>query len=164
MSTGVPAGRGVVVTGASSGIGAACALYLDKLGWRVFACVLPGEDGGALRREASERLRLVELEVTDPTAIAAAADTVAAAAGAAGLAGLVNNAGISVTGPLEFLPIPALRQQLEVNVLGQIAVTQAFLPLLRRGHGRIVMMGSPLDAFPLPLTGPTRPPRTPFRP
>jgi NAD(P)-dependent dehydrogenase (short-subunit alcohol dehydrogenase family) len=132
----------VVITGASTGIGAACALYLDQLGWRVFAGVRKQADGNSLQQQASDRLTPLLLDVTDTAAIAAAADTVAAAVGPAGLAGLVNNAGVAFSGPLEFLPIADLRRQLEVNVIGQVAVTQAFLPLLRQGRGRIVNMGS----------------------
>ena len=82
------------------------------------------------------------LDVTDSAQIAAAAETVGRAVGDAGLAGLVNNAGIVVAGPLEILPLDQLRLQLEVNVVGQIAVTQAFLPLLRKARGRIVNMSS----------------------
>jgi NAD(P)-dependent dehydrogenase (short-subunit alcohol dehydrogenase family) len=152
-----PGGGAVFVTGASSGIGQACALHLDRLGLRVFASVLPGEDGAVLRQKASERLSVVELDVTEPTSVAAAAETIAAAVGADGLTGLVNNAGIGsgrASGPLEFLPLDTLRRQFEVNVIGQIAVTQAFLPLLRRGHGRIVMMSSMTSYLICPFTSP----------
>jgi NAD(P)-dependent dehydrogenase (short-subunit alcohol dehydrogenase family) len=136
------AGRAVVVTGASTGIGAACALGLDRLGFRVFAGVRRATDGAALQRQASPLLTAVAIDVTDAASIAGAARTVSAVVGDAGLAGLVNNAGIAVPGPLEFLPIPDLRRQLDVNVVGQIAVTQTMLPLLRAARGRIVNMGS----------------------
>lgn len=136
-------GKGaVVITGASTGIGEACALLLDQLGFAVFAGVRRAEDGEALRARTSVRLVPVLLDVTDAANIAAARQTVEAAVGEAGLLGLVNNAGIAVAGPLEFLPIDQLRKQFEVNVIGQIAVTQAMLPLLRRGHGRVVNIGS----------------------
>jgi NAD(P)-dependent dehydrogenase (short-subunit alcohol dehydrogenase family) len=92
--------------------------------------------------------------VTDEAAIQAVAREVEAAVGDAGLAGLVNNAGIAVAGPLEFLPPEELRRQLDVNVVGQLAVTQAFLPLLRRGHGRIVNMGSISGRLATPFVGP----------
>jgi NAD(P)-dependent dehydrogenase (short-subunit alcohol dehydrogenase family) len=147
----------VVITGVTSGIGRACALHLDRLGFRVFGSVLPGEDSAPLRQKASERLTVVELDVTEPTTLAAAAGTIAAAVGTAGLRGLVNNAGIGggrASGPLEFLPLDALRRQFEVNVIGQIAVTQALLPLLRQGHGRIVMMGSMTSQLICPFTSP----------
>ena len=116
--------RAVVVTGASSGIGEACVLRLDGLGFRVFAGVRRQQDGDALRRKASERLAPVMLDITDPLSAQSASDSVAAATGSVGLAGLVNNAGTAVAAPLEFLPLGELRRQLEVNVVGQIAVTQ----------------------------------------
>ncbi len=144
----------VLVTGASSGIGEACALRLDKLGFQVFAGVRREVDGGALKQKASDRLTPILLDVTDADSIKSAADTMATALGEAGLTGLVNNAGIAVAGPLEFLPIDELRRQFEVNVIGQITVTQAFLPLLRRGHGRIVNMGSIAGRSALPFIGP----------
>lgn len=144
----------VVVTGASTGIGRACALRLDRMGWRVFAGVRRPADGEALRAKASARLLPVELDVTDEASIARAAGRVAADTGDAGLGGLVNNAGISVAGPLEFLPLEELRRQLEVNVTGQVAVTQAFLPLIRKGNGRIVFMGSISGRLATPFLGP----------
>jgi NAD(P)-dependent dehydrogenase (short-subunit alcohol dehydrogenase family) len=143
----------IVVTGASSGIGKACALQLDALGLRVFAGVRRELDGEALRREASGKLTPILLDVTDTTSITAAVDCVTTAIGESGLAGIVNNAGIAVAGPLELLPLSELRKQLEVNVIGQIAVTQAFLPLLRRGKGRVVMIGSLGGRIVTPYTG-----------
>jgi NAD(P)-dependent dehydrogenase (short-subunit alcohol dehydrogenase family) len=93
------------------------------------------------RRRSSSPARLPAL-VPPPESIGNAADSVAAAVGDAGLAGLVNNAGIVIAGPLELLPLAQFRNQLEVNVVGLVAVTQAFLPLLRVARGRIVNMGS----------------------
>ena len=94
------------------------------------------------------------LDVTNPAQVAAAADAVCRAVGDTGLTGLVNNAGIVVAGPLEVLPLDQLRRQLEVNVVGQIAVTQAFLPLLRKTRGRIVNMGSFNGRIASPYLGP----------
>jgi NAD(P)-dependent dehydrogenase (short-subunit alcohol dehydrogenase family) len=132
----------VVVTGASTGIGYACALHLDRLGFRVFAGVRKVEDGERLQRAASARLVPLTIDVTDAASIAAAAAEVERATGTSGLAGLVNNAGIALTGPLEFIEVDRLRRQFEVNFFGQIAVTQAFLPAIRRARGRIVNMSS----------------------
>ena len=146
--------RAVIITGASSGIGQACALHLDGMGFRVFAGVRKASDADALRQEASERLMPVFMEVTDIESVAAAARTVAASTGEAGLAGLVNNSGIVVSGPLAFLPVDELRRQLEVNVVGQMAVTRFFLPSLCRGQGRIVNMGSVSGRAALPFMGP----------
>ena len=144
----------IVITGASSGIGEACALYLDELGYRVFAGVRKPAAGEALKAKASKRLAPVILDVTDVASIDRAVETVKAAVGAAGLAGLVNNAGIGVGGPLEVVPLADLRKQFEVNVIGQVAVTQALLPLLRQGRGRIVNMGSIAGRATMPFMGP----------
>ena len=146
--------NGIVITGASSGIGEACALYLDELGYRVFAGVRQPADGDALKAQASARLTPVLLDVTDIASIDRAVETVKAAVGPAGLAGLVNNAGIVVSGPMEVVPLADLRKQCEVNVIGQVAVTQAFLPLLRQGRGRIVNMGSIAGRATMPFMGP----------
>ncbi len=145
--------KSVVITGASTGIGAASALHMDQLGWRVFAGVRKQGDAEALRAQGSARLTPISLDVTDTVSISTAASAVAGAVGAAGLAGLVNNAGIVVPGPIEFLPLPDLRRQLEINVVGQVAVTQAFLPLIRAGRGRIVNMGSIAGRMATPFTG-----------
>ena len=146
--------NGVVITGTSSGIGEACALYLDELGYRVFAGVRRPEDGATVKSRASARLTPLLLDVTDAVSIHQAAETVRAAVGLAGLAGLVNNAGIGVGGPLEVVPPADLRKLFEVNVIGQVAVTQAFLPLLRQGRGRIVNMGSIAGRVATPFLGP----------
>jgi NAD(P)-dependent dehydrogenase (short-subunit alcohol dehydrogenase family) len=140
----------VVITGASTGIGEACALRLDKLGFRVFAGVRRSEDGEALQKKSSDRLTPVLLDVTSEHSITRAARTV----GDGPLAGLVNNAGIVVAGPVELVPIAQWRKQLEINVIGQVAVTQAFLPMLRAGRGRIVNMGSVAGRSALPFSGP----------
>jgi NAD(P)-dependent dehydrogenase (short-subunit alcohol dehydrogenase family) len=143
----------VVITGASTGIGHACALDLDGRGFRVFAGVRRDEDAERLRGERPS-VEPVRIDVTDSESIGAARDQVTKAVGAAGLAGLVNNAGIAVPGPLEHLPIEELRRQLEVNLIGQVAVTQAFMPLIRTGGGRIVNIGSIGGRVALPLLGP----------
>jgi NAD(P)-dependent dehydrogenase (short-subunit alcohol dehydrogenase family) len=131
----------VVITGASTGIGAASATELARRGFSVFAGVRKESDGARLKAQSPHIVPLL-LDVTDAGQIAAAAQTVDRSVGDAGLTGLVNNAGIVVAGPLEVLPLDQLRLQLEVNVVGQIAVTQAFLPLLRAARGRIVNMSS----------------------
>jgi len=143
----------VVVTGASKGIGAAVVRRLAADGYRVVAGVRRTEDAEALRGELGDRVVPALLDVTDPEAVAATAALVGREVGERGLAGLVNNAGIAVAAPLEFLPPERLRRQLEVNVVGQHAVTKALLPLLRRGHGRIVNLGSIGGRIASPLTG-----------
>jgi NAD(P)-dependent dehydrogenase (short-subunit alcohol dehydrogenase family) len=135
-------GRSVLITGASTGIGRACALYLDALGWQVFAGVRRSRDAASLHREASDRLIAISLDVTDSRSIRNALKRVRDTVGKSGLAGLVNNAGIPYGGPVEFLALKKVRGLFEVNFFGVIAVTQAFLPLLRLGHGRVVNMSS----------------------
>ena len=142
----------IVITGASSGIGAACAHYLDALGCTVWAGVRNAQDGEALTRLASSRLRVLMLDVTDPASIEAARKMLAEATRDTGLGGLVNNAGISVAGPLELLPLPEVRTQFEVNVIGVLAVTQALLPLLR-ARGRIVNISSIAGLAATPFLG-----------
>jgi NAD(P)-dependent dehydrogenase (short-subunit alcohol dehydrogenase family) len=144
----------VVVTGASSGIGEACVLDLDQRGFQVFATVRRTADAARLAGQTSDRLHVLHLDVTDPASVHAAVAEVAGVVGEAGLQGLVNNAGIAVGGPIEAVPPDVLRQQLEVNVVGTVAVTQAFLPLLRQGGGRIVNMGSVGGINAFPFVGP----------
>lgn len=155
MTDGPGAVRGaVVITGASTGIGMACAFHMDKLGFRVFGGIRNEKDGQALKEGSAGRILPLVLEVTDRASIVAAADRVAREVGTAGLSGLVNNAGIAVGGPLEFLPLPEIRKQFDVNVFGQIEVTQAFLPLLRTARGRIVNMSSIAGRVAFPYIGP----------
>lgn len=144
--------RSALVTGASTGIGRATALRLDAAGWRVFAGVRREEDAESLRAEGSGRLAPVMLDVTDAGQLAAAAERIEAEADG-GLAGLVNNAGVAVPSPLETIPIEDFRRQIEVNLTGQVAVTQALLPAIRRGHGRVVFISSIGGRIAFPLTG-----------
>lgn len=132
----------VLVTGASSGIGAATALELDRAGMAVFAGVRDPADGAPLDGQTSDRLRLLTLDITDPASIAAAVAQVRQAVGGSGLDALVNVAGIGVPGPLEVLEPEQLRAELDVNVVGQVALTRALLPLLREASGRVVFVGS----------------------
>ncbi|TMB92074.1 MAG: SDR family NAD(P)-dependent oxidoreductase [Chloroflexi bacterium] len=132
----------VLVTGASTGIGRACALELDRAGYRVFAGVRRQEDGRALAEAASSRLVDVMLDVTDGASIDAAAELIAAQLGDARFLGVVNNAGIAVGGPAEFIALDGWRRQLEVNVIGQVAVVQRFLAMIRAHGGRIVNISS----------------------
>ena len=104
-------------------------------------------------RRRRERLTPLILDVTDEAAISAAAASVADAVGERGLAGLVNNAGIAKPAPIEFQPMADFRTQLEVNLFGPVAMIQAFLPLIRRGGGRIVNVGSIGGLLVLPLNG-----------
>jgi len=148
------ASRFVVITGASTGIGAGCAIGCAQQGMTVFAGVRNLQAGEALQAKEGAAIIPLQLDVTDDESIKRAADTVRQRVGGAGLAGLINNAGIAIGSPLEVIPLSQLRKQLEVNVIGQIAVTQAFLPLLRQAHGRIVNMGSIAGRGTIPMMGP----------
>ena len=144
----------VLITGTSTGIGRAIALHLDRLGFWVFASVRTAQDAESLHAEALGRLTPIQLDVTDPVSIAHARDEISRAVGDAGLAGLVNNAGVAFQSPLEFVPLDKLRWLFEVNVFGQLAVTQMFLPLLRQVNGRIVNISSTSTIAIAPFHGP----------
>jgi NAD(P)-dependent dehydrogenase (short-subunit alcohol dehydrogenase family) len=131
----------VLVTGASSGIGEACAVLLARKGFRVFAGARRIARLKSLEGLGQGRITAVSLDVTDEDSIRAAVATIAETG--AGLWGLVNNAGVSVTGPLEQVPIDDWRRQYETNVFGLVAMTQAVLPGMRAARaGRIVNIGS----------------------
>lgn len=160
MATAAPdadaAGNGrpaVVVTGTSTGIGAATVTRLATCGVQVFAGVRREEDARPARSTANANVTPLVMDITDAGAIAAAVKTVEEVVAQRGLAGLVNNAGIVKAGPLELQPLDDFRRQLEVNLIGQLAVIQAFLPLIRRGRGRIVNVGSIGGLFALPIQG-----------
>jgi NAD(P)-dependent dehydrogenase (short-subunit alcohol dehydrogenase family) len=149
----------VVVTGVSSGIGRATAQVLGARGFRVFGSVRSAGDAAALTASLGEAFTPLIFDVTDAAAVGAAAQAVGRALGGTRLAGLVNNAGIAVPGPLELLPLEDFRRQLEVNLVGPLAVTQAFLPLLgadraRSGApGRIVNVSSVAGKLAAPFLG-----------
>jgi NAD(P)-dependent dehydrogenase (short-subunit alcohol dehydrogenase family) len=136
----------VLVTGASTGIGEATALHLRELGFDAVGGVRRDEDA---ERLGAQGVRTVRLDVTDAAQIAAVRDEL----GQSPLAGLVNNAGIAVAGPIEFLPVAQLRQQLEINLIGQVAVTQALVPALRQARGRVINVSSIGGRMALPLMG-----------
>lgn len=141
----------VLVTGASTGIGHAIAMHLAGNGYTVYAGVR--KEGERERMEAQhERIRPIILDVTVPADVTRAMQSVRERGDI--LAGLVNNAGIAIGGPLEFLPLEALRHQFEVNVIAPIAMTQAALPMLRESRGRIVNVGSIAGRLAAPFVGP----------
>jgi NAD(P)-dependent dehydrogenase (short-subunit alcohol dehydrogenase family) len=143
-----------LITGASTGIGDATALRLARSGWNVLAGVRNPAAGEALVAQVAEageagegdgrhgRLTPIQLDITDAAQIAAAAELVAQRTGAGRLDALVNNAGVAIGGPLEMLPLTELREQMEVNFFGQVAVTQALIPALRKARGRIALLSS----------------------
>ena len=146
--------RTLLITGASTGIGQACALAFDREGWTVFAAVRKEEDGRALAAKASPRLKWLLLDVTNRAQIAAARATIEAACADRGLDALVNNAGVAVAAPVEFVTDGDLRHQFDVNVFGLVDVTQTFIPLLRTAKGRIVNIGSIAGRVTTPLMSP----------
>lgn len=152
-----PSNRGaVLITGASTGIGRACAEHLHGLGFTVLAGVRTASAADSLRTVSGagdERMRPLMLDVTDRDSIVSAMQAAEEAA-RAGLKGLVNNAGIAIGGPVELVPIEEWRRQLEVNLIGQVAVIQAALPALRRARGRIVNVTSIGGLLATPLLGP----------
>ena len=141
----------IIVTGASSGIGHATAKLLADEGYLVFAGVRKEADRERLAGE-HERFRPIVLDVTVPADLTRVISGVRASG--CELRGVVNNAGIAVAGPLEFLPIEVLRNQFEVNVFGPIALAQVALPLLRESKGRLVFIGSIAGRMTAPMVGP----------
>lgn len=136
-----------LVTGAGRGIGWATAVRLARAGWTVLAGVRDEPSGDRLAAEDS-RITPVRLDITDDTDLAALADRLPDR-----LDGLVNNAAIGVLGPVEAVSPADLRRQLEVNVVGQVAVTQAALPRLRTARGRIVFISSTGGRMVVPMEG-----------
>ncbi|HFH3310212.1 SDR family NAD(P)-dependent oxidoreductase, partial [Pseudomonas aeruginosa] len=150
-----PQGRHVLITGASSGLGRETALHLAEQGFQVIAGVRRQEDGERLANACpSGRISTLLIDVTDEESIGRAAAQVAEKVGDTGLWGLVNNAGICISAPLECVSSDLLRRQLEVNLIGQLAVTRAILPLLRRGGAaRLVNVTSGLGSVAIPYLG-----------
>jgi NAD(P)-dependent dehydrogenase (short-subunit alcohol dehydrogenase family) len=136
--------RSVVVTGASTGIGRACVNELVRNGFHAWGAVRTDEDEAALRRDHGDAVTVLRLDLTDEASVKAAGDVVRAAGP---LHGLVNNAGVALPGPLEYMPSAVFRRQIDVNLVGQLLVTQAMMPALRLARdgdadARVVMVGS----------------------
>ena len=140
----------VLISGASSGIGEACAVLLSRKHFQVFAGVRNQEDGHTLQEKVSGKLTPLLLDVTDPTSIQNARNIISESTDS-NLFALINNAGLGLGGPLETLQEADVRRLFEVNVLGAFALTSAFIPLLRNGGGgRIINMGSMSGILALP--------------
>lgn len=140
----------VFITGAAAGIGAATTRQLARAGYAVYAGV--HKDIGGL--DGVPGVRQVVIDVTDPDSVAAAARQVAAETGDDGLRAIINNAGIIVQGPLELIRPADLERQFGVNTLGPAYIIQAFLPLLRAGHGRVINVSAPTARVPVPFLAP----------
>ena len=133
--------KAIVITGTSTGIGKACALYLDEMGYIVYAGVRKQANGDNLKNEASDRLTPIILDVADENSISKAASVIEKETGG-NVFGLINNAGIGRGGALEVTPVAEIHKLMEVNVIGLMAMTQAFIPMLRKAKGRIINIGS----------------------
>ncbi len=144
--------QSVLITGASSGIGEACAVHLAHKGFRVYAAARRAEKLRELEGLAGGRITPIELDVTDEASVEKAVGRIAD--DDATLFALVNNAGISVMGPIEDTPIVEWRRQYETNVFGLVRMTQAVLPQMRdAGRGRIINIGSVTGRIAMPFQG-----------
>jgi NAD(P)-dependent dehydrogenase (short-subunit alcohol dehydrogenase family) len=141
----------VLVTGASTGIGYEAAMHLASSGYTVFAGTRKEADRQRLEA-AHPAIHPIVLDVTVPADVARAVETIAASA--LPLRGVINNAGVAVAGPLEFLPLEEIRRQFEINVFGPMAIAQASLPLLRTSNGRLIFVGSIAGRLSAPFVGP----------
>jgi NAD(P)-dependent dehydrogenase (short-subunit alcohol dehydrogenase family) len=137
-----------LVTGAARGIGRATVLRLAAGGWDVIAGVRNADDGAPLAQANPGRITAVTLDVTDDDQVASLDASLPAR-----LDAVVNNAGVFVGGPVEAIPLAELRRQLEINVVGQAAVTRAVLPRLRASRGRVVFVSSVSGRLATPMFG-----------
>jgi NAD(P)-dependent dehydrogenase (short-subunit alcohol dehydrogenase family) len=144
----------VVISGASTGIGEATALELNRRGFQVFAGVRSEEAAERLKSRSQGLLEPLLLDITDASQIAKAAELVREKTQETGLLGLVNNAGIAMSCPLEVIPLNDFRRQMEVNLVGHLAMIQTFLPLLRKRPGRIINVTSINGSMATPYLGP----------
>ena len=135
--------KNLLISGCSTGIGRACALHFAKTGYHVFACVRKESDAESLKAaDDSGNLEPVMLDVTNELQLGELKAELNQRIGDTGLAGLINNAGIAKNGPIEYIDPQAVRDVFNVNVMGPLLLTQAFLPLVRVAKGRIVTIGS----------------------
>src|SRR5882757_5098258 len=148
-------GRSVAVTGAGGGLGRDLALQLAAKGYIVFGTAFATAEVQDLKEASGGRVSLMVCDITKPEAVKAWAGGVSDALGDAGLDLLINNAGILTPGPIEVLPLDAIRREFDVNVFGALSVMNAFLPALRKARGRIVQVSTWTASVPLPFNGPS---------
>ena len=149
------AGRSAAITGAGGGLGRDIALGLAAKGYIVFGTAMSPTEAQDLRDASGGRVSLTVCDITKEDAVKAWAGGVSDALGDAGLGLLISNAGILTPGPIEVLPLAAIRREFDVNVFGALAVMNAFLPALRKAHGRIVQVSTWTASVPLPFNGPS---------
>ena len=147
--------RSAAVTGAGGGLGRDIALGLAAKGYRVFGTAMASGEIADLQQASGGRVALSICDITDEKSVQSWARGVSDALGAAGLDLLISNAGILTPGPLEVLPLAAVKREFEVNVFGAISVMNAFLSALREARGRIVQISTWTANLPLPFNGPS---------
>jgi NAD(P)-dependent dehydrogenase (short-subunit alcohol dehydrogenase family) len=148
-------GQSAAVTGAGGGLGRDIALGLAAKGYIVFGTAISAAEVVDLKEASGGRVSLTVCDITKEQAVKGWAAGVSDALGDGGLDLLINNAGILTPGPVEVLPLDAIRHEFEVNVFGALAVINAFLPALRKAHGRIVQISTWTASLPLPFNGPS---------
>ncbi len=154
-STSEDSGRSVAVTGAGGGLGRDIALGLAAKGYIVFGTAMSAGEVQDLKDVSGGRVRLTICDMTKEVAVKAWAGGVSDALGDSGLDILINDAGILTPGPIEVLPLDAIRREFDVNVFGALSVINAFLPALRKARGRIVQVSTWTASVPLPFNGPS---------
>jgi NAD(P)-dependent dehydrogenase (short-subunit alcohol dehydrogenase family) len=148
-------GRSVAITGAGGGLGRDIALQLAAKGYVVFGTAFTPAEVQELKEASSGRVNLVVCDITKPEAVKAWARGVSDPLGDSGLDLLINNAGILTPGPIELLPLDAIRREFDVNVFGALSVINAYLPALRKARGRVVQISTWTASVPLPFNGPS---------
>ncbi len=148
-------GRSAAITGAGGGLGRDIALQLAAKGYVVFGTAFTAEEVLDLKEASGGRVSLGVCDITKPQSVNAWADGVSDALGDAGLDLLINNAGILTPGPIELLPLDAIRREFDVNVFGALSVSNAYLPALRKARGRVVQVSTWTASVPLPFNGPS---------
>ncbi|MGD1089852.1 MAG: SDR family NAD(P)-dependent oxidoreductase [Verrucomicrobiota bacterium] len=147
--------RSAAITGAGSGLGRDIALGLAAKGYRVFGTAIANGEIADLQQASGGKVALSICDITDEKSVQSWARGVSEALGEAGLDLLISNAGILTPGPIEILPLAAIRREFDVNVFGAMSVMNAFLPALRKARGRIVQISTWTASLPLPFNGPS---------
>ena len=147
--------RSAAITGAGGGLGRDIALQLAAKGYVVFGTAFTPTEVQELKEASGGRVSLAVCDITIPEAVKAWAGGVSDALGGAGLDLLINNAGILTPGPIELLPLDAIRREFDVNVFGALSVINAYLPALRKARGRVVQVSTWTASVPLPFNGPS---------
>ncbi len=148
-------GRSVAVTGAGSGLGRDLALGFAAKGYVVIGTAISAAEVQDLKAASDGRVKLAICDITNEQSVRTWAAGVSDALGDGGLDLLISNAGVLTPGPIEILPLDAIRREFEVNVFGALAVINAFLPALRKARGRIVQISTWTASVPLPFNGPS---------